>query len=96
MKIAVIFCITIGVNGDLIGFNRLGNNVQGHYQTRILQKTRSSSYFKQLEDFMISRETVNFQSTKIRELTRVEKAAKRKWNSKRFRNELYHAYMTSK
>ena len=77
---------------DLIGFNRLGNNVKGHYEARFLRKSRSS-YLKQLQGFMISNEAEKSQSNKIRELMSDEKARKRRWNSKRTRKNLYYAHM---
>ena len=79
---------------DLIGFNRLGNNVKGHYGARFLQKSRSS-YLKQLQGFMISNEAGKFQqqSLKIREMIKVEKSTKRRWNSKKTRTNLYYAHM---
>ena len=75
MKVILFVCITIGAMADLIGFNRLGNNVKGHYEARFLRKSRSS-YLKQLQGFMISNEAEKSQSNKIRELISDENARK--------------------
>ena len=61
MKLIFIFCSTTVVMADLIGFNRLGNNIKGHYQAKLQERTRST-YLKQLQGFMIANEANKFQS----------------------------------
>lgn len=95
MKFIYVVCITTDVIADLIGFNRLGNNIQGHYQARFPDKTRSN-YYKQLKGFMIANKADNFQNVNIKGLISVEKPTRMRCNLKRRRKNLYYAHMISK
>ena len=40
------------VTADLIGYNRLGNRVNGHYLARNIKKNSYKKYMKQLDNFI--------------------------------------------
>ena len=43
---------SVTVNADLIGYNRLGNNVNGHVLSKKTKKNSYKNYMKQLHNFI--------------------------------------------
>ena len=80
MNILKILLAITTVAADLIGYNRLGNNVNGHVKQR-LQKRSQSNYLRQLQKFLKTHENdqakivkhyinSNFKKTTKRRVTR--------------------------
>ena len=60
------------VSADLIGYNRLGNRVNGHYLARNIKKDSYKKYMKQLDTFIsenpsqLSEKIKNFVKLKVK------------------------------
>ena len=52
LKLFLAFLTVSSVTADLIGYNRLGNNVNGHVLSKKMKKNSYKNYMKQLNNFI--------------------------------------------
>ena len=67
MKLLLAFLTvsSVTVTADLIGYNRLGNNVNGHvFWTKKMKKNNYKNYMKQLQHFISENPSKSLQNTK--------------------------------
>ena len=93
MKVLMLILAFNVVSADLIGYNRLGNNVNNHY-TASFQKRSASNYLRQLQQFMDSKDNSQSETVKqfIKSNLKEEKPAKKQTRRMR-RRSLYQTYM---
>ena len=67
MNVVILFLAVTSICADLIGYNRMGNNVNGHYKAKIQDHKRSqSNYLKQLQQFMDSQNSEDSQAESVK------------------------------
>ena len=83
------FIVLIAVSSaDLIGYNRLGNNVNGHYQAKMEKRGfNSNSYYRQLRKYAASMD--GRQSEDMKSFVESKKIAKPRMLKKNLRRRLY-------
>ena len=64
LKLFLAFLTVSSVTADLIGYNRLGNNVNGHVLSKKMKKNSYKNYMKQLNNFITENPSKSSEKTK--------------------------------